>query len=227
MLKNTYLQKDFFLPIIVLFILMILFHESAIDIQFASHFFSPTGWIYRDSFLLEKVLHKGGVKFIILLLVFIVLRTAFIWSKEHKSEQKRFWLFTLISSVLTILVVYGLKKITTLPCPWNITHFSGSVVSPSIWSAFSFSLPNAHCFPAGHSSGGFGFLSLYYANLYVHKKRNFKMLLPGLLLGLVFGFAQQARGAHFLSHDVATALISITCAWVTTILFTAPHFQAK
>ena len=33
------------------------------------------------------------------------------------------------------------------------------------------------------------------------------LLIPGLVIGISFGLAQQLRGAHFLSHDVWSAAI--------------------
>jgi len=37
-------------------------------------------------------------------------------------------------------------------------------------------------------------------------------LVFGLLLGVVFGMAQELRGAHFLSHDLWSLAVAWTCA---------------
>jgi len=73
----------------------------------------------------------------------------------------------------------------------------------------SFGLSEAgHCFPSGHASGGFALLALYFA-AYLYARRPALFLLPGLLVGTVFALGQQARGAHFLSHD----LWSLSFCW--------------
>jgi len=78
------------------------------------------------------------------------------------------------------------------------------------------SLPIGHCFPGGHSGGGFAFVSLYYFFLLTNPKYKFHGLGAGLIIGSVFGLTQEMRGAHFLSHDVFSLLI---CWTATSILF--------
>ena len=51
-------------------------------------------------------------------------------------------------------------------------------------------------------------LALYFAT-FLYFRRPALMLLPGLVVGWVFALGQQARGAHFLSHD----LWSLTVCW--------------
>jgi membrane-associated PAP2 superfamily phosphatase len=60
------------------------------------------------------------------------------------------------------------------------------------------------CFPAGHSSAGFAWVSLYFFALLARPAWRWRGLAVGLVAGGVFGLAQQLRGAHFLSHDLWT-----------------------
>jgi membrane-associated PAP2 superfamily phosphatase len=213
--------SDFFLPLVILCVLMFLFHQTPLDEWGAGHFYSVTkSWIYRDNFFLEKILHKGGVLFTSGLLVYLLGKLVFIWKKPNQKEMKSFLGFILISSICTIVMVFFMKRWSTLPCPWDTQTFGGGNVTPPLWEMFSSSLPHAHCFPGGHSSGGYAFLSIYYAYIYVYGKRNFKALLPGLIIGLVFGITQQARGAHFISHDIATMFVSILSSWMTLLIYT-------
>lgn len=61
--------------------------------------------------------------------------------------------------------------------------------------------------PVYHASAGYAWLCLYYFALLWRPSWRWAGLWIGLGTGLVFGISQQLRGAHFLSHDVATALI--------------------
>jgi membrane-associated PAP2 superfamily phosphatase len=45
--------------------------------------------------------------------------------------------------------------------------------------------------------------------MYFYARKPALYLFPGLFVGFVFAFGQQARGAHFLSHD----LWSISLCW--------------
>jgi membrane-associated PAP2 superfamily phosphatase len=74
-------------------------------------------------------------------------------------------------------------------------------------------LPRAQCFPGGHSSSGFALLALYFA-LRDRRPRAARWFLGGALaVGTLFAFGQEARGAHFLSHD----LWSLGIAWFTCL----------
>jgi len=65
-------------------------------------------------------------------------------------------------------------------------------------------MPRGVCFPAGHSSAGFAWVSLYFFALLVHPAWRWRGLAVGLVAGGVFGLAQPLRGAPFLSHDLWT-----------------------
>jgi membrane-associated PAP2 superfamily phosphatase len=210
---------DFLFPVVALAVLTIAFHQTNLDEWLAGHFISSGVWKFRNSFLLEKVLHKGGVLFTATIILGIILSLFWVWSDSQKRQLKNLLVFILTSSLLTIISVSLLKNFTTLPCPWNTLALSGVNSSPSIWMMFSLGLPKQHCFPGGHSSAGFAFLSIYYGYIFAYGKRNFISLIPGLLIGLLFGFTQQARGAHFMSHDFATAFVSVCCSWMTFLIY--------
>lgn len=63
------------------------------------------------------------------------------------------------------------------------------------------------CFPAGHASAGYAWLALYFFAREVQPKLRYWALGAGVCLGLVFGIAQQIRGAHFVSDDLWTAAV--------------------
>lgn len=200
---------------------MLIFHYSRLDIKVASLYYNPTlQWVYRDNFWLENVLHKGGVWITALILIWIIYQIVIAYfSKDKKNNQIIYYSLVLISSLLTILIISLLKNHTTFPCPWYVNFFGGAQSIPDLMKLFSPSLPVGHCFPAGHSSGGYCFLSFYFIYFLLTGKRDQRKLLPALMLGLIFGITQQMRGAHFLSHDLATLAVSIFIPWVTTHIY--------
>jgi membrane-associated PAP2 superfamily phosphatase len=58
------------------------------------------------------------------------------------------------------------------------------------------------------------FFGLYFFCRHFWPERSGLVLFAVILAGVVFGFAQQLRGAHFISHDLTTALI----CWSVTLL---------
>lgn len=59
----------------------------------------------------------------------------------------------------------------------------------------------------GPYRSGLWYLALYLFCLKVRPKWRWYGLVSGILMGLLFGVTQQARGAHFISHDLWTAAI--------------------
>lgn len=209
---------DMIIASIVFIGLMFLFHETSLDEWGASHFYSATkSWIYRDNFFLEKIFHKGGVIFTLAVLVALIGRWIYFSKDSEKKIHRDYIGFVVIASTLTIVLVFLLKGWTALPCPWNSLAFGGAENPLHLWQMFS--MPHTHCFPSGHSSGGYAFLSMYFGHTLVYGKRNFLALLPGIVIGLVFGLTQQIRGAHFISHDFATIFITILCSWITSLIY--------
>ena len=64
------------------------------------------------------------------------------------------------------------------------------------------SLPRAMCFPGAHAASGFAFMFGYFLLRDVARRRARWALAGAILLGIAFSIGQQARGAHFISHDL-------------------------
>lgn len=214
------LHVEFATLALIVSLAMIYSHGAGLDTILAGHFFNSTDqWMYRDSFFLEKILHKGGVILSLALLLAFLGRFLYLHKLDGDKKHRDYAGFIFLSSVLTIVTVFFLKRWSTLPCPWNSVAFGGGINPPELWKAFALDLPRGHCFPAGHSSGGFCFLSMYFGYTFIYGKRNFITLIPGLLIGAIFGITQQMRGAHYLSHDLTTILLSITLSWITSLIY--------
>lgn len=191
-------------------------HELKFDLFLAEHFIYKNGFPLKDSFLLEGVFHKMGAKFIGLLNVLFLLLA--IFKKDKK--QKKFFFYISITSLFSLGLVGGLKTETVIACPWSLKQFGGTHDFVHYWQMFSSSsFMKDHCFPAGHATGGYALMSIFFGYLLFYKKCNFKLLIPALTVGGTFGIVQQLRGAHFLSHDLATIAICLLVNFITSIIF--------
>jgi len=94
-----------------------------------------------------------------------------------------------------------------MDCPWDLLRYGGHQPYIGLFSHRPADMPMTACFPAGHASAGYAWLSLYFFALLWRPAWRWTGLALGLGSGLLFGISQQLRGAHFLSHDLATALL--------------------
>ncbi len=133
--------------------------------------------------------------------------------------------FILVAGISGPAIIGVFKTLTHIYSPWDLQLFGGEQPYLRIFDHVPVHAPVGHAFPAAHASGGFAWFSLYFA---LRRRAvpwyQFSLLLP-LSLGLLFGLAQQARGAHFLSHDLVTLATCWLCAVVWTRMFYAsvPH----
>ena len=80
-----------------------------------------------------------------------------------------------------------------------------------------------HCFPAGHASAGMWLAALAVFWLPHHPRRALAVFLGGSGVGLLLGWVQQMRGAHFLTHTLSTAWI--TSAVVLALIVVVPRLR--
>lgn len=106
--------------------------------------------------------------------------------------------------------------------PWDLLRYGGRQPFIGLFTLRPEGMPAQACFPAGHASAGYAWLCLYFFALLWRPSWRWTGLWIGLGTGLVFGISQQLRGAHFLSHDIATALI----CWLLSLgLYVLIHRQ--
>lgn len=110
--------------------------------------------------------------------------------------------------VLTVGIVGLLKTITNVDCPWDLLPFGGKFPYEPLFADRPDGLRHAQCFPAAHASSGYSLMALYFL---ARERSGYAArlgLIVGIVTGLVFGLAQQSRGAHFLSHDLCSAMLA-------------------
>ena len=134
-----------------------------------------------------------------------------LWALSFGMARLRPWRrsagFVLLSMLLATLIVGGLKTVTNVDCPWDLAGFGGDSPYVALFADRPDALPRAQCFPGAHSSSGFAILCFYF----VFRDRSNRvarwMLAAAIALGAAFSIGQEARGAHFLSHDLTSAAI--------------------
>jgi len=138
--------------------------------------------------------------------------TAFAWwALSFKVARLAPWrreaLYVFVGMVAATALVGILKQLTNVDCPWDLSGFGGDRPYVPLFGDRPDYLPHAQCFPGAHSSSGFALMSLYFALRDRCRSIARWALALGVGVGVVFSIGQQARGAHFLSHDLASAAL--------------------
>lgn len=177
------------------------------DLALARWFGGTTGFAYRDHWLFSGVLHQGARRVAWTLQLGLVIA---IWwpvgPMRLLSRRERAHL--LIATLVTLLLVWLLKNRSLTSCPWELSEFGGVASYVSHWN---WGVPDGgagKCFPAGHASAGFGFLTGYFWLRDKSSRAALVWLAITLLAGTLIGLAQQVRGAHYMSHTLWTAWVS-------------------
>jgi membrane-associated PAP2 superfamily phosphatase len=159
----------------------------------------PGEWWARD------LLHAAGGW-----LVRLIGGTAIIvWGLSFRVERLRTWRraagFVVLAMAISTAIVGTLKATTNVDCPWDLVGFGGHNPYVALFADRPDELPQAKCFPGAHSSSGFALMCFYFV-LRDRSRRMARWALAGaIVVGVTFSIGQEARGAHFLSHDLASA----------------------
>jgi membrane-associated PAP2 superfamily phosphatase len=121
------------------------------------------------------------------------------------------------SALLALASISLLKHVSRTSCPWDLAEFGGHASWISHWAWRLRDGGPGRCFPAGHASAAFAFVSGYFVLRGVSPRQARAWLIGALAAGFVLGAAQQLRGAHFMSHTLWTAWLCWTIAWIVDL----------
>lgn len=214
------------LPGLMLGLTFTALEQSGADVWLSAHFYDAVSaqWPYKDHWLIQKVLHKGG-RLVFFSLAALMLGSL-LWSCRKQSawrNERRPLLYLFLATISGPLLILVLKNHTHIYCPWDLQLFGSQRPYIRFFDLLSPGLPVGHCFPAAHAGSGYAFVSLYFCLLYSHKRYRYQGLGFALLLGVLYGVTQQMRGAHFLSHDVMSLLI----CWYSSLLLFLVFFSKR
>lgn len=171
-------------------------------------------WSLKNSIVLETLLHRGGRLLSQLAWAGVLAATLWHWRTPSAQRWTRPAARLLVAVLASTAVVAWLKATTHMDCPWDLAGFGGDRPFVALFEHRPAGLGAPGCFPAAHAAGGYAWVALYFFFLAVAPRWRHVGLAAGLLAGLVFGLAQQLRGAHFLSHDIASLAVcwAVACS---------------
>lgn len=197
-----------YLPLLAAAAILVLLEHTPVDLWLADRWFAFEGseWSLRKHWLTYDVIHHHGKQMIIAIAITLIALLVFSWHSPRLRAWRRPMGYLLACMVVLPSAVALLKHLTSVPCPWDLARYGGEFIYQHNFTyPFATGAEN-HCFPSGHASGGFALVAIYFA-AYRNTSKAGLYLLPGLVIGTIFALGQQARGAHFLSHDLTTLSI--------------------
>lgn len=208
-------------PLAVFSLLLAVIAAGDIDTSLADGLYTWEGhrWALRQTFGTEVLVHRAGRD--LSLLAWCTVFGTWLFSLRH--EAWRPWrkpLGYLVASTLaaTALVAW-IKGWSNMDCPWDLARYGGARPFVGLFELRPVGLGRGVCFPAGHASGGYAWVALYFFFAAIRPRWRWWGLAAGLSVGLLFGISQQLRGAHFLSHDVWALGICWTTAALMSLAF--------
>lgn len=185
--------------LLTLLLLLWLDHFPALDFWLAARFFDPASGHFplQASRWLDVLNHQLAKDAVI---------AAGLWlGWQAWRHRNRLQAVAVLAMGLSTAMVSWLKSLSAHSCPWDLQAFGGHASWFALLSPVPPGAGPGHCFPAGHASGGFALLALWYWQREVRPAQAGRWLVLALGYGSLMGLGQMARGAHFLSHTLWSA----------------------
>ncbi|MBY0265838.1 MAG: phosphatase PAP2 family protein, partial [Burkholderiales bacterium] len=177
---------------------------------------SMHGFALREQWWLRVLLHEGlrglamAAYLYVLMGVWLPLPGLRRCARMQRIEM-------LCGITLSLLLVSSLKSLSLTSCPWDLVQFGGMASYVPHWLPGVSDGGPGRCFPSGHASAGFAFLSVAAAIRTQTLQR--RVLITVLLFGVLCAVAQVLRGAHYPSHVLWTAWLCAVIALLNHGLF--------
>jgi membrane-associated PAP2 superfamily phosphatase len=177
------------------------------DLAITQRLAAPHGFALRDQWLLQHVFHDGlqvGLVFA------MAAGCADRWWRLPLGggvldglRRHRGWV--LATWTLCVASVVLLRYWSPRSCPWDMAAFGG--VAHYVLPTGPADGGPGRCFPSSHAALAFAMFPLYFASRAVSRTHGRAALRGVLACGVLMSVTQIARGAHFASDTLASAVI--------------------
>lgn len=205
--------RDDLRPLLIAWLALVVWDALGLDLPLTRMFGDAQGFIWRDHWLTATVLHDG-VRFATWVLVAALV--VGIWVPlpvlRVLTQRERLWLVG--TTLLCITLTQLLKRSSWTSCPWSLAEFGGAVTRHvPHWLFGQRDGGSGGCFPSGHTATAFGFLAGWFALRTRAPDTARTWLIVTVSVGLILGWSQLVRGAHYASHSLWAAWI----CWAITL----------
>lgn len=188
----------------------IAFASGRADLWIADHLFfdSASGaWLGANTWLAFDVIHSGGKWLVRLIGLAALLALAATCLYPHLHHRRRAATYVVCALILCPATIGILQQATNVDCPRELGRYGGDLPTVSLFANRPDDLPRGECYPGSHAGTGFALMAFYFVLLNTRPRLARTALAGAIVIGIVFSLGQQARGAHFLSHDLTSAAL--------------------
>lgn len=203
-------------PTLIFAVLALLFAFTDLDLWWGDQLYRLQGgsWALRDAWATNYLIHDQGRNLVSLMTLTLLIAIGASFFLEKYRSWRRPLLYLLCSALISVAIVNIMKDTTGIDCPWDLDRYGGDKAFVNLFGTRPVGQEPGRCFPAGHASGAYCWLGLFFLAMRYRPAWRFSVLAAVVALGLTFGVAQQLRGAHFVSHDLWTVYI----CWMSAAL---------
>ena len=196
---------------------------GGLDLAVSRHYGMHDGFPLREAWWTRSLLHDGGRALGWGLMAFMVGLA--LWHSKDKALRRQHWTWIGVT-LICVLLVPAIKLVSTSSCPWDLAEFGGVAAYVPHWRWGVRDAGSGHCFPSGHAVAAFAFLTLYFDWRSLRPRLARAALALVCVMGTLYGWAQLARGAHYVSHTLWSAwlcwAVCTAAAWWTARRAVAP-----
>lgn len=212
-------RDAFWWTVVTLVVTVLFFEWTDVDVALQNHLFDQVArrWLIDAQAPLPRLFFYDGVKWLLIAIgSAVVLGWLATFAMKSIRPQRKRLLFLILCMGLIPLAVAGGKRVSNVFCPADLILYGGDKPYVRLLEPMPRTVTEeGRCWPAGHASGGFSLLGLFFlCNSRRHRNLG---LGAGLLFGWLMGAYQMAKGAHFLSHT----LVTMELAWLMALGFYA------
>lgn len=211
------LNKQLFFTTILLIAVIVLFQFSELDLLIQNNFYNleTKNWLIDKEDQFFKLYFYDGPKNLLIILEVTILFSLILFRKKIITEYKKGLIIVFLSGIFVPLTIGTLKDITNTPCPSNVVNFGGIYPEIKVFDSYPkdfVQISKAKCWPAGHASGGFALMSLYF--LFKNPINRRIALFSSFILAWSMGNYKMLIGDHYISHTIITMLF----AWIIILI---------
>lgn len=220
-------KREFFITFLLLVATILFFEFTNVDVWVENLFFNfktHTWMVDRDNQILKVIFYTGIKKVLIVFAVSLLFALIFFRKKRVIKEYKKGIIIVVLSAIFVPVTVGALKAVTNTPCPKNTNIYGGVYPEVKVLESYPktwHKRKNIKCWPAGHASGGFALLSLFF--LFKSKKNRKRAIALGMSVGWAMGLYKMFIGDHYLSHTIVTMLLAWLIILVIAKLVKSPY----
>ncbi|TWX71684.1 phosphatase PAP2 family protein [Colwellia demingiae] len=213
-MNNINLTKHILLSVIYLVLVFSLFELTNLDITIQDYFYDNVKdvWLWsKKEHVLKLFLYDAPKIALAFFALGIIISLLFFRKRNLVTRHKKGLVIVLLSLIIVPSVIGFLKATTNSACPVALDNYGGEIPYIKVLASYppnKTPSKNQKCFPAGHASGGFALLSLFF--IFTTKKNQKVAIVFATSIGGLMGSYKMIIGDHFISHT----LITMGLAWL-------------